>query len=231
MVQRDWIDSGVDAAAGQQCGKRRREPDTRRVLGDVERLDAEPIASEQHPSAVAFDDREREHAEEAVDETVAPVVVGLEQHLGVAVGEEPVAVLAQLAAQLLVVVDAAVPRNGQPEVGVDHRLRAGFGQIDDFQATMTKRDPALRPHACGVGTPRLHGLGHRRDRGDVRGNGRRVAPRRWLRTPVRPYFCVGALNRATWPCDRRGAVVNYPGNAATPPGIKIETIVTITSSR
>ena len=147
MVQRDGIDPGVDAAAGEQRGKRGRESDARRVLGEVQRLDAEPVAAEQHPAAVALDDREGEHAVQALDEPVAPVVVGLEQHLGVAVGEEPVAVLAQLATQLLVVVDAAVPRDGQPQIGVDHRLRARFGQIDDLQATMAERDPALRPHA------------------------------------------------------------------------------------
>ena len=50
---------------------------------------------------------------QVVDEAVAPVVVGLEQHLGVAVREEPVAVAGQFVAQVLVVVDAAVPADGQ----------------------------------------------------------------------------------------------------------------------
>ena len=67
------------------------------ALGQVQRLDAQPVAAEQHPAAVPLDDREREHAVQAVDESVAPVVVGLQQHLGVAVREEPVAVLAQFA--------------------------------------------------------------------------------------------------------------------------------------
>jgi hypothetical protein len=83
-----------------------------RVLGHVQRFDAQPVAAEQHPAAVPLDDREREHALEAVDEAVTPVVVGLGKHLGVAVREEAVAVAGQLTAQVLVVVDAAVPADG-----------------------------------------------------------------------------------------------------------------------
>ena len=100
VVKGDGVDAGVyrvvPAAACQQRGQRRREPDPVRVLGQVQRFDAEPIAAEQHPAAVTLDDREREHAEQVIDEAVAPVVVGLEQNLGVAGGEEPVAELAQL---------------------------------------------------------------------------------------------------------------------------------------
>ena len=138
------------------------------VLGEVQRLDAEPVAAEQHPAAVALDDREGEHALEAVDEAVAPVVVGLEQDLGVAVGEEAVAVADQLLPQLLVVVDAAVPGDGEAQVRVDHGLGARFGQVDDLQATMAERDPALRPHSRPVRTPGRHRLGHGRDGGDIR---------------------------------------------------------------
>ena len=164
MVQRDGVDAGVDAPARQQRGQRRCEPDALGVLGDVERFDAEPVASEQNPSAVALDDREREHSEQPVDEAVAPVVVGLEQHLGVAVGEEPVAVLGQFAAQVLVVVDASVPRDGETEVAVDHRLCARLGQIDDLQPAMSQRDPPLRPRTRRIGTSRGHRLGHGRYR-------------------------------------------------------------------
>ena len=114
-----------------------------RILGDVQRLDAEPVAAEQHPAAVPLDDRECEHPEEPVDEAVTPVVVGLQQHLGVAGREEPVAVLGQFAAQVLVVVDAAVPGDREAEVAVDHRLRACLGEIDDLQAAVAERDPAL----------------------------------------------------------------------------------------
>jgi len=143
VVQCIGVDAGIHAAAGQQRGQRRREPDPVAVLGEVHGLDAEPVPAQQDASAVAFDDGEREHAMEVTDEVVAPAVIGLEQDLGVAVREEPVAVLRQLAAQLLVVVNAAVPGDGQAQLRVDHRLRAGLGQVNDLKATVTERDPAL----------------------------------------------------------------------------------------
>ena len=143
VVQRDGVDPGVDVAAGEQRGQRRGEAHARRVLGQVQRFDAEPVAAEQYAAAVTLDDREGEHAVQPVDESIAPVVVGLQQHLGVAVREKPVAGLAEFAAQLLVVVDAAVPRDGKTQLRVDHRLLARFRQVDDLKATVTERDPAL----------------------------------------------------------------------------------------
>ena len=167
VVQRDRVDAGVDAAAGQQRGQRRREAHAVRVLGDVEGFDAEPVAPEQHPTAVPLDDGEGEHPVQPVDEPVAPPVVGLEQHLGVGGGEEAVAVSGQFAPQILVVVDAAVPGDGQTQVGVDHRLRAGLGQVDDLQAAVAECDPALRPHARRIRATRGHRLGHGRHRGNI----------------------------------------------------------------
>ena len=75
--------------------------------------------------------------------------------------EEPVAVALELAAQLLVVVDAAVPGDRQAQVGVDHRLGARLGQVDDLEATMAQGNPALRPDACPVRPPWRHHLSHR----------------------------------------------------------------------
>jgi len=66
------------------------------VLGQVQGLDTEAVPAEQHPAAVAFDDDEGEHSVQMADEVVAPAVVGLEQNLGVAGREEPVAECAQV---------------------------------------------------------------------------------------------------------------------------------------
>ncbi len=72
VVQRDGVDAGVDAAAGQQRGQRRGEADAGAILGDVQRFDAKPVTAEQHPAAVALDDREGEHALEVLDEPCRP---------------------------------------------------------------------------------------------------------------------------------------------------------------
>ena len=105
------------------------------------------------------------------------------------VREEPVAVLAQFPPQLLVVVDAAVPADGQSQLRIDHRLCARLGQVDDLQAAMAQRDAALRPHACAIRAPGCHRLGHGRDSSDVRclavethlagGSAHPVDPTRW----------------------------------------------------
>ena len=168
VVKGDGVDAGVDVAACQQRGQRRREPDPMRVLGQVQRFDTQPIAAEQHPAAVTLDDREREHAQQVIDEAIAPVVVGLEQNLGVAGREEPVAELAKFPPQLLVVVDAAVPADGKPQLRIDHRLSTRLGQVDDLQAAMAERDAALRPHAGAIRAPGCHRLGHGRDGSDIR---------------------------------------------------------------
>ena len=73
VVQRDRVDAGVDAAAGQQRRQRRGEAQPRRASSrQVQRLDAEPVAAEHHPAAVALGDREGEHAVEALDERGRP---------------------------------------------------------------------------------------------------------------------------------------------------------------
>jgi hypothetical protein len=124
VVQRDRVDGGVDLPGLHQRGQRRGEPQPARRLGQVQRLDAQPIAGEHHAAGVALGDDEREHAVQVRDDVGAPVVVALEDHLGVAGREEAVAVALELGAQLLVVVDAAVEDRGQAELVVDHRLAA-----------------------------------------------------------------------------------------------------------
>jgi hypothetical protein len=79
---------------------------------------------------------------QVLDDRGAPVVVALEDHLGVGGGEEAVAVALELGAQLLVVVDAAVEDRGQAELVVHHRLAAGRRQVDDRQPAVPK---ATRP--------------------------------------------------------------------------------------
>ena len=60
----------------------------------VERLDAEPIAHEQEPPLRRVPDREREHAAEALDALVAPLLVRMDDRLGI--GPRPVDVAVRL---------------------------------------------------------------------------------------------------------------------------------------
>ena len=168
VVQRDRVERGVDVAGGQQRGQRGGEAQPARRLGQVQRLDAQPVAGQGEHAGVAVGHGEGEHAQEVVDAVGAPAVERLDQHLGVGGGEEPVAVALQLVAQLLVVVDAAVEHRGQAEVGVDHRLGAALGQVDDLQPAVPERDRPGGVQAGAVGAARCHRGGDPGDRLDVR---------------------------------------------------------------
>jgi hypothetical protein len=143
VVQRDRIELGIDAAAGQQRRQGRGEAQRIRGLGQIQRLDPEPVADQQQPARAVLVDREREHPGKAPHAVTAPLVVGLEDHLGVAGGEEAVPVAFELAAQLVVVVDAAVEPDRQTELGIGHRLVPAARQVDDLQPAMRERDARL----------------------------------------------------------------------------------------
>ena len=87
--------------------------------GEEQRLDAERVAgAEQHP-LLGVPDEEREHPAQPGHRGRAPVVVGGDDRLGVALGRERRPVLAgQLLAQLEVVVDLAVEHDRVAAVGV-----------------------------------------------------------------------------------------------------------------
>src|SRR3546814_5144349 len=75
VMESDRIDAGIDAAAGQERRQGRREAQAARAFGEVERLDAKPVARQHHAAAVPLQDREGEHAVEPLDAALAPGVV------------------------------------------------------------------------------------------------------------------------------------------------------------
>jgi hypothetical protein len=168
IVQRRRIDGGVDAAAGEQRGQGGGEAQAARVLCEIERLDAEPVAREHDAAAVALPDREREHAAEALDAARAPGMPGLENDFGVAAGEEAVAAGFQLPAQFAEIIDAAVERDREPERGVAHRLLRGGVEIENAQPAMRKGDVRLREKPGCVGPARFQLVGHLLMRSEVR---------------------------------------------------------------
>ena len=117
----------------------------------VERLDAEPVAGEEELGLLAVGDREREHADEMVDDCRAPLLVAAQDHFGVGVvGDEPVALRLELAAQLLVVVDLAVEDEREVPVVGEERLVAG-GDVDDGEPPHADREVRADVDAGAVG--------------------------------------------------------------------------------
>src|SRR5262249_23066620 len=99
----------------------------------------------------------------------APVLVASQQHLGIGVSCELVAVFAQFEAQFAEVIDLPIEYQCQPRGGIAHRL-AGSVRVDDGQAPMPKKymmPGAMRvelAHALIVWTTVSDGLQHALER-------------------------------------------------------------------
>ena len=116
----------------------------------VERLHAEMVAREEERLLALVPEREREHARDPVEHALAPLLPGVDEHLGVAVGVERVPGRRELAAQALEVVDLAVEHHHHGAVLVEERLRAA-GEVDDAQAAVAETDAPGDVEALGVG--------------------------------------------------------------------------------
>ena len=84
-----------------------------RILGVIQRLDAEPVAREKQRLRFAIPDGEGECAVQMLGAGIAPLGIGFEDDFGIAVGKKAVATRLQLDAQLRVVVDSAVEHQHQ----------------------------------------------------------------------------------------------------------------------
>ena len=126
------------------------EGDARGGRAVIERLDAEPIADEEQPALRLVPQREGEHAAEAIDRAVAPLLVRVHDHLGVRVRAEPVAVRLELGADLGEVVDLAVEDDPDRAVLVRQRLIAGR-KVDDAETTVAEADALADVEPVGVG--------------------------------------------------------------------------------
>ncbi len=170
-MERRRVDRPVDAAGREQGGQCRGETQAAvRGRGQIQRLDAEPVAAEDDsPARGGLDDGEGEHPDQAVDEPLgAEAAIGGEDDLGVRGRPEPLARGLELRPQLAVVVDAAVEDDRQAPVVIHHRLGAGLGEVDDLQPPVDEADPPGDPAAVAIGPARSQGRRHALERGQVR---------------------------------------------------------------
>jgi len=128
VVQRDRIERGIDTTTGEQRLHAGGEAQPHTFERVIQRLDAEAVAGEEQRAMAQVADGEGEHAVEMLDAFFAPGVIGLEDHLAVALREERVAEFFEFLAQFAVVVDGAVEHQHQMQLAVEHRLmRDGVG--------------------------------------------------------------------------------------------------------
>ena len=126
----------------------------------VEGLDAEVVPGAEQGLLGLVPDGKGEHAPQLGQHPLAPLLVAVEQDLGVrVVGGEGVARLHQLSAQLHEVVDLAVEHHGQVFILVEHGLGAAR-QVDDGQPPVAQRHPAAEITALAVRPAVGDGVGH-----------------------------------------------------------------------
>ncbi len=150
LVQRRRVERGIQISAPQQCRQARGKAQALGPVGQVQGLDAQSVPGQEQTAAVPFPDRQGEHAVQAFEHLLAPGMVGLEYHLGIAIGEELIAEDFQLAAQRGVVVDGPVEHQGQPQLIVHHGLTRGLGQVHDLQAAVGQGHRPAGPEPGGV---------------------------------------------------------------------------------
>src|SRR5581483_1258765 len=95
-----------------------------------------------------------------IDTARPPLGIGLEDDLRVAAREKAIALVHQLAAQLAVIVDAAVESDRETELRIDHRLLGGGSKIDNAEPAMPERGAILCKRAAGIRPARPHRFSH-----------------------------------------------------------------------
>ena len=116
----------------------------------VERLDPEPVARKDEPTAGCVPERHGPHAIEALECVDAPCAVRLDHDLGVGRRREVGAQCPELGRQLEEVVDLPVVNQRDPMPR--HRLRAGIRGVEDAQPPMRQRHLPGHDHAAAIRT-------------------------------------------------------------------------------
>ena len=138
----------VDVTVRQRVELRRE----RELAVDVaigERFDPEAVAREHESLFARVPHGDGEHTAKPLPQLGAPLLVPVNEHLGVAAAAEPVTCPLELVHELAVVVDLAVLHDDDAAVLVRDRLVAS-GQIDDRQPACGDPDRSVEMRALGV---------------------------------------------------------------------------------
>ncbi|OQB79061.1 MAG: hypothetical protein BWX86_03007 [Verrucomicrobia bacterium ADurb.Bin122] len=128
----------------------------------IERFDSEGIAGEEETARVDIPDRKSKHAAQPPDTTFAPLCIGGEQDLGVALRAENMARRLKLPAKLAEVVDGTVENERETPVRRAHRLSSVCG-VEDGESAHAECCKAQVGYAGIVGSTMSHGFAHADD--------------------------------------------------------------------
>ncbi len=130
----------------------------------IQRLDADPVASEHERTFDRVEDRKSKHAAESRQGVQPPLTVSFQQDLGIAASAKDSAEFLKFRAQRLEIVNLAVENYAVAAVGGMHRLRAAL-EIDDRQPGVPQRaaPPGIEPVVLRIGPAMCQRRGHGAD--------------------------------------------------------------------
>ena len=138
--ERRRVFAGVEALEREKRFQLRREGETPRVSGEIERFDPKAVARDEQPPLPRVPQRERPHPVEAELAVCAPAIVGGRDHFGIALRREPVSGAFEFGPQLDEVVELAVERRPIAAAGGAHRLAAALGGIENRKPPVAERE-------------------------------------------------------------------------------------------
>src|SRR5207249_11444963 len=112
----------------------RSEPEPGAHLGVEQGFDPQPGASQEEDLSVAVPEREREHAAQMLDASLAVILVQMHQDFGIAFCLKPVPLRDESMTQFLEIVDLSVHHDADRSALVPDRL-ASPSHINDPQTT------------------------------------------------------------------------------------------------
>ena len=147
LRERRLVGASLDESALEDRLDLRSEEEPAADDRPVKGLDAQAIAREQKPPLRRVPDREREHAAEAMHAVVSPLLVGVNDGLGVGASAIDVAGRLEPGAQVRVVVDLAI--EGDPDgAGFVRQRLLSAGQVDNAESAVTEGGVIVDVNAC-----------------------------------------------------------------------------------
>ena len=118
----------------------------------IKRLFAHAVAGDEQATARRVPKGKGKHAVEPEQQRVAPLLVGMDKHLGVAVGSETVPVALQGGADGAVVVDFTIKNHCEAAIFVEDRLIAA-AQVNNREAAHRHAHGAAQKDAVAIRPP------------------------------------------------------------------------------
>ncbi len=159
LLDRLRVEPAIDVRMAQQRLELGGEQQQPALIHVIKRLLAEPVTGEEQRLAAAVPQGEGEHPIEAVETAFAPLLPGVDNHLGVRPRAEHMATRGQLGDQGLEVVDLAVEDHADGSVFVEQRLNAA-GEIDDGETAMPEANAGSVVKTLPVRPAMANGIGH-----------------------------------------------------------------------